>query len=198
MTSSFIMISQRIFSVATLLLVAASFAPADDVRRPVEFTDLNGKTHTPLSQANHKATILFFVLPDCPISNAYAMEIKRIATEYAKRDVISFIVYADPDLSADDAKEHAMKYGYQFPALQDKHLELVKQTGAKIAPEVVLLDQAGKRRYRGRIDDLYADLGKRRAQASQHDLRDALDAVLEGRAVLRETTKAIGCILVKP
>lgn len=129
----------RIIFIVFGLLVANSLASAEDAPRTIEFTDLDGRTHTPLHQPDRKATLLFFVLPDCPISNAYAPEINRIVSEYAKRDVASFIVYVDPDLSAADAKKHAAEFGYKLPVLRDTRLELVKETGVTIAPEVALL-----------------------------------------------------------
>src|SRR5262249_9228415 len=138
--------------------------------------DTDGKVQAPLALHDRRATVLFFLLPDCPISNAYAPEIKRICTDYAHEQVATFVVYVDPDLSADDARRHAQDYGYNCPVLRDTNLELVRQTGVTIAPEVALLGSDGRLVYRGRIDDLYADYGKRRAQAGQHDLRNALDA----------------------
>jgi hypothetical protein len=72
---------------------------------------------------------------------------------------------------------------------------LVKKTGVTIAPEVAVLAPDGKILYRGRIDDWYIDYGKRRAAPTQRDLRNALDAIVQGKAVPRPTTRAIGCDL---
>ena len=47
----------------------------------------------------------------------------------------------------------------------------------------------------GRIDDIYTELGKRRAEPSKRDLRDALTAVLKGQPVAESRTKAIGCFI---
>src|SRR5207244_1630362 len=46
--------------------------------------------------------------------------------------------------------------------------------------------------YRGRIDDRYVDLGKRRIEPNRRDLREALTAVLAGQPVKEARTKAIG------
>ncbi len=199
-------------SVLAAGLVTAATEPADSRRTSaspettslqttsssLQFTDLEGRIQTPLSQPDQKATILFFVLPDCPISNAYAPEIKRIATEYRQRKIVSFVVYVDPDLTIDAARKHAKDYGYECPVICDPSLKLVQQTGVTIAPEVAVLDSNGKRLYRGRIDNLYAGLGKRRPQATEHDLRNTLDAILEGKPVPNETTRSIGCFIPKP
>jgi hypothetical protein len=68
----------------------------------------------------------------------------------------------------------------------------------KMAPEVAVLGPDGKVLYRGRIDDLYVTYGKRRPAPTQHDLRDALDALLAGKAIAAPTAKVIGCYLPEP
>ena len=207
--------SSRIQYVAAVCLIACSVLAAEPpavATEPVnpsatslktsssslQFTDLQGRIQTPLSQPDQQATILFFVLPDCPISNAYAPEIKRISAEYSQRKIASFVVYVDPDLTIDAAKKHAKDYGYECPVICDNSLKLVQQTGVTIAPEVAVLDTNGKRLYRGRIDNLYAGLGKRRVKATELDLRNTLDAILDGKPIPNETTQSIGCFIAKP
>ncbi|MBI3824207.1 MAG: redoxin family protein [Planctomycetes bacterium] len=166
--------------------------------KSTSFSDLNGRSHTPLSQADKKATVLFFLLPDCPVSNAYGPEIKRIAADYEAKKVGAFVVHADPDVTIEAAKKHVKDYGYACPVLLDPTHILVKATGVKMAPEVAVIGPDRKVLYRGRIDDLYVDYGKRRPAPTQRDLRDALDAILQGKAVAAATTKVIGCHLPDP
>jgi peroxiredoxin len=163
-----------------------------------EFTDTAGRIQTPLSQSDRKATVLFFILPDCPISNSYAPEIRRICTDYEKKKIAFFVVHPDPDVTLAQAKAHAKEYGYTFPVLRDPAHILVKKAGVTTAPEVAVLDKDGKVAYKGRIDDWWVDYGKRRGEATRHDLRDALDAILRGAAVPHPTTTAIGCPLPDP
>jgi hypothetical protein len=84
------------------------------------------------------------------------------------------------------------------PVLLDPTQVLVKKSGVTIAPEVAVLAPDGKVVYRGRIDDWYVDYGKRRAEPTQRDLRNALDAVVQGKGVPAATTQAIGCYLPDP
>jgi len=49
--------------------------------------------------------------------------------------------------------------------------------------------------YRGRIDDRVQDFGKIRPEASAHELRDAVEAVLAGSIPRRAGGPAIGCYI---
>ena len=183
--------------ICVFLLMSQVTVFAEPPAKVIEITDLAGETQTPLTVADRKASVLFFLLPDCPVSNAYAPEIKRISAEYARQNITSFIIYVDPALDPAGAKKHAADFGYETSLICDTNLQLVEATGVTIAPEVAVMSPQGKRLYRGRIDNLYAGLGKRRPQATHHDLRAALDAILSGKPVEQETTTAIGCFIEK-
>jgi peroxiredoxin len=163
-----------------------------------EFKDVNGRAQTPLAQPDKKATVLFFLMPDCPISNSYAPEIQRICVAYEAKKIAAFVVHADPDVTVEQAKKHAKEYGFLCPVLLDPAHVLAKKAGVTMAPEAAVLGPSGKVVYRGRIDDWYVDYGKRRGEPTQRDLRNALDAVLQGKAIATPTTKVIGCHLPEP
>ena len=65
----------------------------------------------------------------------------------------------------------------------DPQHRLVKLAKATVTPEAVVFGKNGEVLYRGRIDDQYAALGKKRAAATRHDLFDALDAITAGKPV---------------
>ena len=157
--------------------------------------DINGVPRSPLAPTG-KASVLFFVTSDCPISNSYAPEIQRICSEYGPKQVSCSLVYVDPDLSLADVKKHVKEFGYSgVPALLDTTQKLVQAVGAKTTPEAAVISPSGQVLYRGRIDNVYAALGKRRPAATEHDLRKALDEVLSGKPVSTPETKAIGCYI---
>ena len=161
----------------------------------ISVVGVEGKVHRPLAEAGQVATVLFFVLHDCPISNGYAPEISRIAQEYAARGVRSYVVYGEGDLTVEEARKHAQDYGYRCPALLDPPHALARVAGATVAPEAAVFSAKGEVLYRGRIDDRAASLGVHRAEPKERDLRAALDAILAGKPVRERFTKAIGCYL---
>ncbi|WP_439620285.1 redoxin family protein [Gemmata sp.] len=140
------------------------------------------------------AACVLFIGRDCPIANAYAPEVARIAKEYGRKGVAFAVAYPLADLSAKEARAHAGEYGFECPAVLDSDLALARRLGAAVTPEAVVLSARGEVLYRGRIDDRYPRAGgKRREVPTSHDLRAALDAAVAGKAVPRPWPAAVGC-----
>lgn len=161
-------------------------------------TNVNGDEFRFPGPADAKAVVLIFVGNDCPISNGYAPEIGRLCRDFAAKGVTFVLVYADHDLEEKDARTHAKEFAFPCPALIDPEQTLARKFGAKVKPEAFVLSPKGDILYRGRIDDLYADLGKRRTQPTRRDLREALTAVLAGTPVATPRTDAVGCPIYYP
>jgi len=181
------------FKLACLMVVFLLLVSSDVQASPLTAMAANGKKVTLLQDKSRRATVLLFVTNDCPITNSYAPEIKRICDEYSARKIAFYLVYADPELKASDVRQHVKEYRLPCAALLDPAHRLVHFTQAAVTPEAVILAPDGRRLYRGRIDDRYIDFGRARFAATTHDLREALDAVLQGRPVPHPIVKAVGC-----
>jgi hypothetical protein len=140
-------------------------------------------------------TVLIFVRTDCPVSNRYAPEIQRIYREFSPRKVRFWMVYPDAAESPENIRKHLADYAFPGEALRDPKKELVKLSQVRVTPEVAVFLAGPKLVYHGRIDDRVVDFGKERAHAGTHDLETALAAVIEGKPVPREKTKAVGCYI---
>jgi hypothetical protein len=128
------------------------------------------------------------------MANLYAPEIKRIIDDYSGKGINFSLVYVDPAITREGAKQHLNEFGLGGQALLDPTHSLAKRVGATVSPEVVVLNPAGKVIYRGRIDDRVSDYGKVREKPRRRDLRISLDFALKGKAIPDPRTKAIGCI----
>jgi peroxiredoxin len=184
--------STQVLGIWMLLACAgagAKTAPSLEVR------DINGVARRPLELGEAKAVVILFIAADCPIANGYAPEINRICAEYEPKHIAFFLVHGDPGLSEADARKHAREYGFTCPVVIDREHELVKRLGAMVTPEAAVVGVDGAILYRGRIDNLYLALGKKRFEATTHDLRAALDAVVAGREVPVPRTTAVGCAI---
>ncbi len=189
---------------STFLALAAAFLSAlglvvqlgaASLLGTLELQTADGQRIDPLAVGTNKAVVVLFISTDCPISNAYAPEVNRIAAEYAPRGVVLRLVYADGDVTPASAKKHLADFSYTMAAVLDPDQKLAARLGAKVTPEVFVVSAAGSTIYRGRIDDLYPALGKRRPQPTERELRAALDAFLAGKPVAKPVTEAVGCYL---
>jgi hypothetical protein len=182
-------VADRICTLALLIaLWLASCGPGGKVY------DLDGKQVDPLSDRDG-ITVLVFASRECPISNRYAPELKRIALAKAGQGVRFWLVYADAHDDPAKIRAHAKAFDYGMRPLRDPQHVLVKRAGARVTPEVAVFTRTGAIAYRGRIDDRYVRLGKEQPSAQTHDLEDALNAVLRGQAVRVPTTTAVGCAI---
>ena len=182
-----------LFAALLALVGAWPGALAAPAKAKLVFTDIKGKNHTPFASAKTKAVVFIFLLRDCPVSNVYAPEITRIHSEYSKKGVALYLVHPDPDTDAKSALTHASEYKLTTPVVLDHDHKLTRLADAQVTPEAAVFDDKGRLVYRGRIDNLYADFGKKRAKPTRRDLRDTLDALLAGKTLAKRTTKAVGC-----
>jgi len=138
--------------------------------------------------------VFLFVRVDCPISNRYAPEIRKLCERFS--DGVAWrLVYPDPTLSAEDIQKHLADYEYPCEAIHDPEHRLVKLTGATITPEVAVYGPANNLVYCGRIDDRHVDFGRSRSAATQHDLELAIAAALTGKTMDPLRQKAVGCYI---
>lgn len=188
------------------LAIASAFASAfvagvAGVEAP-RLRGLDGRWLAPFAPSGG-AGVLFFVSRDCPMSNGYAPEIQQLCAEYAAKGVQCLLVYEDEGLDAAGVRAHLAEYRYDraspssgaMPAAIDASGTVAAHARATITPQAVLVDRRGSIRYRGRIDNRYASFAKPRQQVTEHDLRDAIEAVLADRPVARADTEAIGCAI---
>ena len=164
---------------------------------PVRVELLGGGAVDPLAAPKGvKAIVFLFTSTDCPISNRYAPEVRRIAEAFGPKGVVFRIVYPSRSESATAIREHMTAYGYAgiAEAVRDPKLALVTFTGATVTPEAAVV-AGGKVVYRGRIDDRYVDLARERPAPTARDLFDALTAIVAGKPAPRATTQAVGCFI---
>src|SRR5262249_12494903 len=93
--------------------------------------------------------------------------------------------------------EHAKKYGVPFPVLRDPGAAVADRFGARRTPEAFVLNGARKILYQGRIDDQFG-IGYQRPQPTRHDLGEAVNEVLAGKAVTKAATPVAGCLIGRP
>ena len=162
----------------------------------------DGKQHS-LQDYRSNILAIVFISNHCPASQLYEGRIKAIAKDYAAKGIQLIAIapngpqatspgslnFTDVDDSFESMKIRAEYRQFNFPHLYDGETQSVAhQYGPKVTPHIFIFDQNRQLRYEGRIDDHLQE-----AKATTHDARDALDAMLAGRAVAVSHTPVFGC-----
>jgi mono/diheme cytochrome c family protein len=140
-------------------------------------------------------TALVIYSTECPISNSYSPTLSTLVDSFPAQSVKWLGVCVDPDLNDSEVKTHAGDFGFRFPVVRDRQGAFVRKIGARVTPEAFVIDDAGRVRYHGRIDDQFAARRQRNANPAGHELKDAIAAVLNGKDVSTPFVEAVGCPL---
>jgi thiol-disulfide isomerase/thioredoxin len=185
------------FATASLVAGTASAQGAAKIGDQVgklKFTDIRYLPRTLDDFGKKKAFVIVFTSTSCPLAKRYLPTLQKLATEYAGRDVQFLGVNAAAEDSIIAMATQAVQHEVGFPFAKDFDGACVRALGVRRTPEAVVLDGEHRLCYRGRIDDQYRLSGVRKEPTSR-DLKDALDAVLAGRAVAKAETEVDGCLI---
>jgi len=159
----------------------------------INFTTLGDNKHRLTDLVSKGPVVFVFLSAECPVAQRYAMRLKRMHTEFSKKQVTIVGVYSNENDSIDDVKSYLKKAEYSFPIIKDIDGSLARHLRATMTPQAHLIDKSGVLRYRGPIDD------NRYVTRVKHNyLKDAIVAVLNGKPVPIKETPAFGCTIHLP
>jgi peroxiredoxin len=174
---------------STMMLALGTKAP--DFSLP----DTNGKIVSLSDFKGKPALLVIFMCNHCPFVKHVQKVLTKLAAEYQAKGVAvvgissnDIIDYPDdsPKMMATEAKTA----GYTFPYLYDQTQKAAKAYGAACTPDFFLFDSNQKLVYRGQMDDSRPG---NNIPVTGIDLRNALDAVLEGKPAPKIQKPSMGC-----
>lgn len=154
-----------------------------------------GKDVSLYSFAGKKGAVLIYSGTECPIGNVYMPRLVEMAKEYGPKGIVILAINANPSESDEAVARHAKEYGLPFPVLRDTDQEIASKLEVSRTCEALVLDGRARLRYRGAIDDQYTYNAKHKVEPSRSFVKDALDAMLEGREIEVTGTSVVGCRL---
>ncbi|MBS0263292.1 MAG: redoxin family protein [Planctomycetes bacterium] len=181
-------------------VVGADDAPAVAVGVTIpnlNFKDIRFVSRSLADLGTPRAYVLVFTNTTCPVAQKYWPKLKRLEADWRSKGVLFVAINSAADDSIAEVAEQALEFGVEFPFVKDLDGSCAKAVGIRRTPEVAVLDADKRLRYRGRIDDQYR-IGGARPAVQHEDLRDALEAVLEGREPADTVTPVEGCLLTFP
>ncbi len=131
----------------------------------------------------------------CPTARVYTDRLKSIQTDYGQKGVQLVGINSDNQYffsleSLTKMIEVADERAFNFPYLKDEDQSVAKKYGALVTLHAFVLDKERSVRYRGRVDD-----SRDPSRVTIHDLRNALDDLIEGREVGFPETRPFACAI---
>jgi peroxiredoxin len=153
-------------------------------------TDLYGKKHT-LSDYRGLIVIVNFWSAECPWSARTDEKLRDLLVE-RDEDVLLLTIASNAsepiELLSSVAAERSLNI-----VLHDPYHRVASLFGARATPHVFLIDEQGVLRYQGAFDDTTF----RQSSPMKHYLRDALEAVANGKEPDPGMTNPYGCAIMK-
>jgi peroxiredoxin len=141
------------------------------------------------------ATVVMFICNHCPYVKHVNHELVRVANDFQPKG-IAFVAISSNDVvnypedHPDKMKVVAREEGYPFPYLYDETQEIARAYDAACTPDFFVFDKNLELVYRGQLDDSRPSNGK---PVTGKDLRDALQAILDGKKISVHQMPSIGC-----
>lgn len=143
--------------------------------------------------------VIVFSSTDCPIANAMAPEIERLHQKVKSKGGDLFLVHVWEGRTYTDAQKHADDYGLTMEIIVDTEHELVKKFNATVTPEAIVItyDANGNPQviYQGLINNFFDSPGNRRDEATEHYVREAIEAAISNQSISPTYRAPTGCVI---
>ncbi|WP_430409708.1 thioredoxin family protein [Kordia sp.] len=168
-----------------------------DIVKDFSLKNVDGKMVSMSDFAKAKGFIITFTCNTCPYSVAYEDRLIALDKKYASKGYPVIAINpnspeARPDDSFEAMQVRAKEKGFTFPYIFDDGQKVYPVFGATRTPHMYVIAKTPKGnevKYIGAIDNNHKDA----SAVTKRYVEDAVDALLEGKAVEVTTTKAIGC-----
>jgi cytochrome oxidase Cu insertion factor (SCO1/SenC/PrrC family) len=159
----------------------------------VKLKDISGKEITLKDCKKENGLLVVFSCNTCPFVIKHQAAIKDMGKQTKDCKVGYVIINSneakrDGDDSFDAMKKYAESQGYDFPYTVDVNSALADAFGATRTPEAFLFDKNLKLVYKGAYTD-----DSDPANATKFFLKDAVNALRDGKPVPVSSAKSVGC-----
>jgi thiol-disulfide isomerase/thioredoxin len=164
---------------------------------------VDGKNYRLTDFAEAKILVVVFTANHCPTAQAYESRIMQLATDYKSKGVavvaiapndplavrLDELAYTDLGDSFEEMKIRAAERKFNFPYLYDGQTQAVARAyGPVSTPHVFIFDKERKLQYTGAVDN-----SEDPSKIKKSFVRDAIEALLEGREITIKKMKTFGC-----
>lgn len=155
---------------------------------------VDGRTYSVADFKDKKVLVIVFTCNHCPYAQAAWPRLIELQSEFAPQGVQFVGINPNddvsyPDDSFENMKTYAKKLNLNFHYLRDETQEVARAYQAQCTPDIYVYDDHQKLKYHGRIDDNWQEPKK----VKTHDLREALQTLLQGKPLASKQYPSMGC-----
>ncbi len=166
---------------------------------------VDGREYRLADFADANILVIVFTANHCPTAQAYESRLMQLVTDYKSKGVAVAAIspndpqavrldemgYTDMGDSFEEMKLRAAERKFNFPYLYDGQTQAAARAyGPVSTPHVFIFDKERKLAYCGAVDN-----SEDPSKIKKSFVRDALDAMLEGREVAIKKVKTFGCTI---
>lgn len=160
---------------------------------PFALPDVTGKPYNAVDFPT-QVLVVMFLCAHCPYVLAVEDRIVALRKQFQNESVqLVGICSNDPTAYPADAPaalaQRAAEKDYGFPYLVDETQAVAKALDAVCTPEFFVFNRARTLQYHGRLDDNWKDP----TAVTQHELADAIQALLNGEQPAENQLPSMGC-----
>jgi peroxiredoxin len=154
---------------------------------------VDGHNHSLAEYADAQVLVLVQSCNHCPYVLSWEGRINALQREYDDRGVRIVAISSNdatayPADSFENMIEHAREARYEFDYLYDESQDVARALGSERTPEAFVFDPDRRLVYHGAVDD-----NRDETAVTEHYLRDAIVAALEGETPPVAGTPPVGC-----
>ena len=177
-----------------MALMHSNMVPLGTAAIDFSLPGANGKRYS-LSSFEDKTILIIIVMCNhCPYVKAVFGRLRDIQDDYGNKGVQLIGINPNneidyPEDSIENMKRLVDDGTINYPYLRDDSQETARKYDAVCTPDLYLYGPERMLLYRGRLDDNWQDCSK----VTSRDLRDAIEAVLNGEEVSTDQHPSMGC-----
>lgn len=160
--------------------------------------DHRGEAHELHYHTDAAAVVLVVQGNGCPVVRNALPDLKRVRDRYADKGVVFLMINSNLQDTRELVRAEAEEWGIDLPILVDETQLVGEGLGLTRTAEALLIDPEGwELTYRGPINDRLS-YERQLAEAKEHYLADAIDALLAGTEPHVARQDAVGCLINFP
>ncbi|MBN2411165.1 redoxin domain-containing protein [candidate division KSB1 bacterium] len=184
------MFGKLLVSLSIIFTLFIAVTCADSTQKVDNFTlsDYDQQLHNLDDYTDSKAIVLMFISTRCPVSNSFNERMEKLYQTYSKKGVTFLGLNSNSLEDINEIKKHALDKNLNFTILKDTDNIIADRLGARVTPEIFVINSERVILYHGRIDD-----ANKESDVKSADLKNALDEILAEKPVTTPVTKVFGC-----